>query len=408
MAAIQRVEAAPPATTVQDDADLLAPPDSGWTIVSYFGSEQGLGVTVRTGDRVDGRWLETPSYAALRDDILDPLGRTREGLGRSVSAQQWERALDAALRDLHGAADRARRSHSSHATVPSGCSSSPTAPCTRSRSARCTDGDGRALIDRYQAVAVVPGVRLVADTLRGLAAHGADELLVLAAPDTAAPLTAAEAHEIAATWTGRAPCTPLVGRGANPGELFAAAPDARVLHLACHGAWEAERPRESGIRLAPDPAAPPLFGGDAGLVNPAAILTQLDLSACRVAILSACETGLSRVSLVDEPLSLPLLLLLAGSRFTIASLWQVRDDSTLLLMSRLHRLLRDGVPPADALAGAQRALRAMTSDEAVEHLEHARAALGAGDLEDTVRQGAETSLAKAVDQPAARHTLRAP
>lgn len=42
----------------------------------------------------------------------------------------------------------------------------------------------------------------------------------------------------------------------------------------------------------------------------------------------------------------------------VVSLWQVTDDSTTALMSRLHRYWRiDGLPPAEALRRAQADLR---------------------------------------------------
>jgi CHAT domain-containing protein len=43
----------------------------------------------------------------------------------------------------------------------------------------------------------------------------------------------------------------------------------------------------------------------------------------------------------------------------LVSLWPVDDEVTCLLMDRVHRLLAAGTPPADALAAAQRHVRAL-------------------------------------------------
>ena len=58
----------------------------------------------------------------------------------------------------------------------------------------------------------------------------------------------------------------------------------------------------------------------------------------RLAILSACETGLQGIENADEAISLPTGLLQAGVAATIASLWSVSDLSTMLLLTKFYDL----------------------------------------------------------------------
>jgi CHAT domain-containing protein len=75
----------------------------------------------------------------------------------------------------------------------------------------------------------------------------------------------------------------------------------------------------------------------------------------RLAILSACETGVPGTRLPDEVIGLPTALMEAG---VVASFWSVADDSTAQLMAHFHRLWRqEGLAPPEALCRAQLPLR---------------------------------------------------
>lgn len=77
-----------------------------------------------------------------------------------------------------------------------------------------------------------------------------------------------------------------------------------------------------------------------------------------MAVLSACNTHVSGTELPDEALGLPAGFLHAGFAGVVASHWPVNDYSTALLMTRFHDLWHGrGMPPAVALAEAQRWLR---------------------------------------------------
>jgi CHAT domain-containing protein len=82
---------------------------------------------------------------------------------------------------------------------------------------------------------------------------------------------------------------------------------------------------------------------------------ELDLHRCRMAVLSARETQLGRWSKGDEVVGLTRAFLRAGVPTVVASLWQVRDKPTFLIMTRFHELAEQpGTSRLEALAQAQR------------------------------------------------------
>jgi CHAT domain-containing protein len=95
----------------------------------------------------------------------------------------------------------------------------------------------------------------------------------------------------------------------------------------------------------------------------------------RLAVLSACETFVPGTELPDEVVSLPTGLLQAGAAGVLASLWEVSDVATAMLMTEFYRLWRHQehpVPPPVALARAQLWMRDTTDEEKLDH--YARAA----------------------------------
>ena len=90
-------------------------------------------------------------------------------------------------------------------------------------------------------------------------------------------------------------------------------------------------------------------------------LLQLEAEA-RLAVLSACETGVPGIDLPDEVIGLPTGLLQAGVAGVVGSLWAVNDLSTALLMLRFYQAWRaEGQAPPDALHTAQSWLRESTN-----------------------------------------------
>jgi CHAT domain-containing protein len=132
--------------------------------------------------------------------------------------------------------------------------------------------------------------------------------------------------------------------------------------LACHGAPWAE---DVGFDHSFDPQ-PVLRLRKKGL-SFRDILVDWDLESTELVTLSACDTGLvtfSRSS--DEFEGLAHILLQAGARRVVASLWSVDDQSTALLMRRFYANLRSGLGHSAALTEAQRWLRDATHRDLIE------------------------------------------
>jgi CHAT domain-containing protein len=156
---------------------------------------------------------------------------------------------------------------------------------------------------------------------------------------------------------------------------------AAVLHVAAHG-WVAStlHPEdgstagERGNVEIGDPAPEPvsqnpmlqsglLLGTDQtgrefwhGLLTPLDLL-NLDLSETQLVVLSACSSGYATDAPSSGAYGLVRSVLTAGAGAVVASLWDVHDDSTRLLMTTYYRLLRRGLGCASALTAAMRLIR---------------------------------------------------
>jgi len=124
-----------------------------------------------------------------------------------------------------------------------------------------------------------------------------------------------------------------------------------VLHFSTHGVAGWSNPLNSSLKLA---------DGDLTLGE---ILDQR-LPGARLAVLSACETGIPGTNLPNEVVSLPAGLIQAGVAGVAASLWSVADVSTAMLMARFYELWRkDSLELPEALRQAQIWLRDSTDGE---------------------------------------------
>ena len=79
----------------------------------------------------------------------------------------------------------------------------------------------------------------------------------------------------------------------------------------------------------------------------------LDLSGTKLAILSACETGLGEVHEGEGVYGLRRAFQEAGVKSVVSSLWEVSDAGTQTLMAALYKRLLAGKTPHDALREAQ-------------------------------------------------------
>lgn len=144
-----------------------------------------------------------------------------------------------------------------------------------------------------------------------------------------------------------------IGAEAQESRFKLEAPRARILHVAMHGFAESEWPMYSGLLFARPPAGDPEDG----------ILEAREIAAMKlhaeVAVLAACETGRGEYDWAEGVVGLPWAFLVAGTPTVVVSQWKVSSRSTSQLMADFHtRLRQPGVTAAEALRGAQRALRA--------------------------------------------------
>jgi CHAT domain-containing protein len=149
--------------------------------------------------------------------------------------------------------------------------------------------------------------------------------------------------------------------GIDKQAVVEALPSAEHLLFTTHGTFAPNNAEESGLEI----------DRSRGEYLTAREIVGLDLRRTRLAILSACESGMSEFhDPANEYLGLPAAVLLAGAHSVIASQWVVDDLSTALLVGRLHENLYEcGMGTAAALRGAQRWLRTLTVSQVRDLLE---------------------------------------
>ena len=115
----------------------------------------------------------------------------------------------------------------------------------------------------------------------------------------------------------------------------------RYLHIASHGFVNQEEPEFSGLFLAaPDSASENdgvLFSGE---------IYSVPLNA-EMVTLSACETGLGKISRGEGILGLSRALIYAGAKNLTVSLWKVSDASTRDLMIQYYQNITNQPRPQD-------------------------------------------------------------
>ncbi len=130
-----------------------------------------------------------------------------------------------------------------------------------------------------------------------------------------------------------------------------ALPRHTVAYFSTHGEAGWLQPLQARLTLADKP------------ITLAEIL-DLHLPPQRLAVLSACETGIFDLRLAEEVVGLPAGLLQAGFAGVIASLWAVSAVSTAMLMARFFELWREeGMALWEALRQAQVWLRDSTAGD---------------------------------------------
>jgi len=136
-----------------------------------------------------------------------------------------------------------------------------------------------------------------------------------------------------------------VQKEATKEKLLARAPESELLHVGAHAEVDEVDPLYSVIRLARSEKVP-------GELE-AHEIYRVNLSHSAIVALSACETGLGRITRGDEPWGFTRPMLSAGAPAMLVSLWEVEDAATARTMARFYKDLSSATA-RDALRAAQR------------------------------------------------------
>lgn len=137
--------------------------------------------------------------------------------------------------------------------------------------------------------------------------------------------------------------TMLVGNEATEARVKALLGTVGLVHLATHGELREDDPLSSAVLLVPG-------AGEDGRLEVREVF-GLDLHA-RLVVLSACETGLGKLSRGDELVGLQRAFLYAGTPAVVTTLWKVDDRASYQLVRAFYDRL-ESVGPVAALRQAQ-------------------------------------------------------
>jgi tetratricopeptide (TPR) repeat protein len=163
------------------------------------------------------------------------------------------------------------------------------------------------------------------------------------------PLSGAEAEARAiTTLLGERFHTLLIQADATESAVKELAQSHNIIHLATHGIAYPNDPLASFIAFSPTAT-------ENGLLTAREVASYRNLPADLV-VLSACQTGLGRVS-GDGMLGLSRAYLIAGARTVVVSQWSVNDQATAELMLAFYQHYLDSGHKAMALQKAMQTVR---------------------------------------------------
>ncbi len=137
--------------------------------------------------------------------------------------------------------------------------------------------------------------------------------------------------------------TVLLKKEATKEKAKALSPQNDIMHFATHAELNEDDPLSSAILLAKSDK-------EDGRLEVREIF-GMDLHA-NLVVLSACETGLGKLSTGDELVGLTRAFIYAGTPSVVASLWNVEDSSTAALMASFYKNLKS-MSKVEALRQAQ-------------------------------------------------------
>ena len=181
-----------------------------------------------------------------------------------------------------------------------------------------------------------------------LKAQYLDELSAQQSPDSVflswlrTPWSLEFVNQLEAKGWGKA----LTESAATEQQFLQEASDADILHFGTHALLENEQPLYSFLALTPEPT-----NGEDGYLQTYELYSQ-PLQA-RLAVLTACETGLGAYRQGDGVLSLAHAFRYAGCPSVLYSLWSIDDQQTNEIVSRFYENLRGDMSYAQALRAAK-------------------------------------------------------
>jgi CHAT domain-containing protein len=201
---------------------------------------------------------------------------------------------------------------------------------------------GRWLVEDY-ALSTLPSASVL-KFLAGKGSQGNAAALAVGNPDVGAGLNLRWAEREARFVGQRVPSTTVLVRGeATEARTKSLIGSAGLIHFASHGELNETDPLASALLLVPG-------GNEDGRLE-VRELFGLELSA-NLVVLSACETGLGKLSRGDELVGLQRAFLYAGTPAVVTTLWKVDDRASFDLVRAFYeRLAAEG--PVAALRQAQ-------------------------------------------------------
>ncbi len=175
---------------------------------------------------------------------------------------------------------------------------------------------------------------------------------------------AEEARAVADTMNG----VLLSGPEATPGRVIREIEPATHIHFASHAKFVADEPLKAGLELALETGPAASGAPDKGRwLTLGEIFRRVRLPHGPLVVLSACETGLSKVEKRhEEYIGLPAGFLYAGAKTVVSTLWRIPDLAAWFLMQTFWNEIKTGSGPGEALRRASCTLRSLSLEQARE------------------------------------------
>jgi len=172
-----------------------------------------------------------------------------------------------------------------------------------------------------------------------------DRTLVVAVPSAPGGITLPAAQaEGQAIESLNHHATLLAGEAATRDRLLRELPRHENLHFAGHAIGSLYSPSESALLMRDSPVT-------------AREISQLKLTGGNIAYLSACETAVSEITVIDEAINMASACQLAGFRHVIATLWPIRDDIAIRVAEQIWQTAKSSGGPAVSVDHAIEGLR---------------------------------------------------